>query len=554
MKLKNIKIGKRIVAVCLLLAILPVSIVGLFAYDQTASATRNQLVETMESQVFFVEKHVNTVFDSTLDEEGFRLTIKEYISGLTIGKTGYMYIIDSKGNVIIHPSSEGENIFNNDFVKEIIATKEGTIIYEWEGREKIASYAYYAPMDWYIVSGSYLEEFEGPLMAIRNSLIVAILIFLLLGIATAFLVSKSISGDIKNIVSDFEQVTCATLEGKLERRASTDVGVDFEAIPRGFNQVMDAVIVPLKEASKVINAYAEGKLSTRVTIDTKGEFKELADTLDNFGNMIQEIINDSSEVLNSVASNDLTRTVQVHGVGDFVQLTEGIENCRISLNDIVTSVKEQSEHIAAAAQEISSSGEELSATSEQIASTVNEISKGSQVQATKVEEVSRAMSDMSRSVQEIACHSQQAAGNTVESNKLIKSLGEMSQDLLVKMDSIKSAVGESSNVIMELDDKSRQIEEIVSLITSIADQTNLLALNAAIEAARAGEHGRGFAVVADEVRKLAEDSGNAAKEIAKLIHYIQTGTRNAVSSMKVGTDEVAVGAVSLRTAVDEIEK
>jgi methyl-accepting chemotaxis protein len=105
----------------------------------------------------------------------------------------------------------------------------------------------------------------------------------------------------------------------------------------------------------------------------------------------------------------------------------------------------------------------------------------------------------------------------------------MSKDLLLKMDNIKSAVGESSNVIMELDDKSKQIEEIVSLITSIADQTNLLALNAAIEAARAGEHGRGFAVVADEVRKLTEDSGNAAKEIAKLINYIQTGTQNAVS-------------------------
>ena len=139
------------------------------------------------------------------------------------------------------------------------------------------------------------------------------------------------------------------------------------------------------------------------------------------------------------------------------------------------------------------------------------------------------MSDMSRSVQEVACHSQQAAGNTVESNRLTKSLGDMSKDLLLKMDNIKSAVGESSNVIMELDDKSKQIEEIVSLITSIADQTNLLALNAAIEAARAGEHGRGFAVVADEVRKLTEDSGNAAKEIAKLINYIQTGTQNAVS-------------------------
>ncbi|WP_340819064.1 Cache 3/Cache 2 fusion domain-containing protein [Methanolobus sp. WCC4] len=355
---------------------------------------------------------------------------------------------------------------------------------------------------------------------------------------------------INNLVADADMLAQAGVSGELSTRADASKHQgDYLRIVEGVNNCLDAVVGPVNEASRIITAYSEGDLDARVAIDARGDFKVLGDTLDGFGDTLQGIIGDSCEVLSSISSNDLTREVRVHGVGDFIQLTEGVENCRRSLNDVVSLVMENSEAIASTAQEMSSSTEELTATAEEITSTVAEISDGTQLQSGKAEDVASAMADMGRTVQEVAANSENAAQNAVESNTLIQGLGEMSKDLKVMMDGIRSAVNESSDVINDLDAKSAQIGEIVNLITNIADQTNLLALNAAIEAARAGEHGRGFAVVADEVRKLAEESGDAAQQIADLIAQIQNGTRDAVSSMRKGADEVDAGAISLEKSV-----
>ncbi len=355
--------------------------------------------------------------------------------------------------------------------------------------------------------------------------------------------------NIEGIVDEFIKVGHAAEAGDLDYRGDGSLyeGSFREAI-NTVNTAIDALVTPLNESMRIVNEYSQGNLDARFNFTTKGDFKVFSDTLDGFGQSLQAIINDSSNVLDAISNNNLTKAVQINGKGDFKILTDGVENTRLSLNEVVSVVHDSSRNVASTAEEMSASVEQMTSASHQISGTVSEISKGAQDQASKTEEVSRAMVDMTLTVQEVATNSQKAAETAKDVNEQVSNLGIVTKDLLVKMESIKMATSGSSNAITELDSKSTQIGEIVDLITNIADQTNLLALNAAIEAARAGEHGRGFAVVADEVRKLAENSGKAAKEIATLIKEIQLGTQNAVQTMQRGSSEVESGA----SVLDEV--
>ncbi|MBP1909893.1 methyl-accepting chemotaxis protein [Methanolobus bombayensis] len=357
------------------------------------------------------------------------------------------------------------------------------------------------------------------------------------------------------LIRDSQLLAQAGVDGQLETRADVSQhGGDFSRIIEGFNNTLDAIVTPLKVSSDVITAYAEGDLDARITMKMNGDFNDLANTLNSFGDNLQKMMGDACEVLSEMSNDNLTRAISVESVGEFRKLTDGIESARLSLNEVVSNVINVADMVVRTAEDMSASTTQLNSSAVEVSGTVEEISRGSQDQSTKTEEVSRTMQHMTQSIQEVACNSQNAATHARESNEKMTELGKTSKELLRMMDSIKEAVSGSATVINDLEEKSNRIDEIVNLITNIADQTNLLALNAAIEAARAGEHGRGFAVVADEVRKLAEDSGNAAKQIADLIHEIQDGTSEAVTSMEMGTTEVSKGAESLGAGVEEIDQ
>jgi methyl-accepting chemotaxis protein len=513
-------------------------------------------------------KIIGVLFVGT--EEGQTLdVVKKSIRETVVGKNGYMYVIDSAGNVLVHPNAQGQNWKDKDYVQQMFKNKEGAVPHEVDGTKVLDAYTYYEPLDWYIVSRAELSDFTGPIDTIRNTIFALMIASMAIGAAIAILFGRSISGPLQMVVVMIKELRNGHLSVRLNIRRQDEIGImaatmdefaddlqtnvvgnikkiakgdyieafaepvdDRDEIRPALRMMVDSLDHLHKETIKLTDAARAGDLSVRGNENAfRGGYRMIIAGFNKTLETITEPVNEAMRLARFYASGDFTARFdeKIPVAGEFVAYRDALNTIGIELQRLMKLINEELYEgvsvLSSASSEILTVTTQLATASSQTASTVNDTSD-------TVEGV-RKKTDIvilkSKSVSEKAMKAITVSG---EGQKSV-------QEILDGMNHIQRQMDTIGMSVIKLSEQSQAIGEIIATVTDISEQSNLLAVNASIEAAKAGEFGKGFAVVAHEIHNLAEQSKQATANIRTILTDIQRGVSSTVVSTEQGTRSVA---------------
>jgi len=475
----------KLIAFSLLLLMIPLITLGYLSYQQSKSnlesVGKENLRNSVEMTIAMIEQFNQEVEAGNLSLDEAQEKVKVAILGemdsegkrpinknIKLGESGYIFVVDQKGNSIAHPNIEGNNVWDEQddngvkYMQEIIAKGNeggGFASYSWPlpNSDQLEEKGVYAETDpywgWVIGASTYLADFNKPAESILKLTLVVIGVAIIIGIFVIWQYASSMAKPINRVVQAMER-------------------------------------------------FAEGDLTQEsMSIRSKDEIGKLANAM----NQMQA-----------------------------------------KLKDMIHNIAQASDLINTSSKELSQSANEVNMGAEQVAITMNELASGAEGQAHHSNELTSLMERFTADLRETNQHGEHIHQSSVEVLGLTNEGSQLMTSSNSQMSKIDGIVQNAVEKVKNLDAQAQEISKLVVVIKDIADQTNLLALNAAIEAARAGEHGKGFAVVADEVRKLAEQVAFSVNDITSIVTNIQQDFDVVTSSLEDGYQEVKEGTNQIK--------
>jgi methyl-accepting chemotaxis protein len=466
----------------------------------------------------------------------------DMLAEASMGDTGEAYLINSQ-SLAITPSRFLDQLKAKELVKQRfelemkldslgakqgLAGETGINTYtNYLGTQVLGAYAPLKSLGWAILVEQDTREAFASTRNLQDTVLGIVLILAVLIILISIFVTRSLARPILAVTQAALRLADGDSEQTIEVKSKDEIGAIAEAFQK--------IAAYQGEMAQAAQRLAAGDLT--VTMTPKSEKDRLGQSFAQMINIWRELVSD----LSGNSKNLLLASEQlVHAAAQAGQATGQIA---MTIQQVARGTSQQTESITQTAASV-----------EQMTQAIDGVARGAGEQSQAVTHVADITTQLSTAIQQVSSNALAGAKGSEQAAQVAQGGAQTVAKTIQGMQAIQSKVALSAQKVQEMGQRSQQIEVMVDTIEDIASQTNLLALNAAIEAARAGEHGKGFAVVADEVRKLAEKSAGATKEIGSLVKDIQHTVDDAVAAMQEGSTEVEKGVTQANQAGQALEE